>query len=525
MTDLSFYGTKWRIKLLRCVIPTKTNLITSMKQILLTCAGLLLLLACNQRPTPNMPSTDSTNTSSPDTSEYSFVGGYPSDATVQKAYDDIDLSRAVQCYRFFYQTVSGEAILKGNADIGVYPNKAYGTLDTKPMHVGLTLNGDTPYGPLLLDLSNGPMVVELPPGPLIVVAMDVNQLWVADMGIPGPDAGKGGKHLVLPPGYKGDVPSGYYVWKSTTNNLVVGARSLPVGGDVAGALKRLTTIKVHPLHPAADWVEPTWPDLTPKPQNTTADAYERTFQFWQVLYEVVNSEPANPDWKNYYGELAALGIQKGKPFNPDARMKAILEKAAHMGNDQMRVMAWANRRPDAIVWPDRKWQWAALRPENGNFELPDYTDVEAKEIWFFQAIGASPAMFRRKAGQGSLYWLGVKDNTGAYLDGGKTYKLIVPQPVPAGLFWSVTVYDAQTRSQVLTDQGKAALRSMFELKDMASAGTAELYFGPQAPAGKEDHWIKTIPGKGWFVYFRIYGPGDAAFNGSWKPGDFEVVTQ
>jgi hypothetical protein len=494
-----------------------------MKRMLLICAGLLLFWACSQPSASNTSGVDTTSQEPQDSTGYSFVGGYPTDATVEKAYDDIDLNRAIQCYRFFFQTVSGEAILKGNADLGVLPNKVYGTLDTKPIHVGLTLNGDTPYGPLLLDLSGGPMVVDVPPGPLIVVAMDVNQLWVADMGIPGPDAGKGGKHLILPPGYKGMVPPGYFVWKSTTNNLIVGARSLPVGGDVPAALKRLTTVKVHPLHPSTDWTDPVWPDLTPKPQNTTPGAYERSFKFWEVLSEVIHAEPANAEWKNYYGELAALGMEKDKPFNPDERMKAILDKAARIGNDQMRVMAWANRRPDAVVWPDRKWQWVALRPENGDFELPNYTDVEAREVWFFQAIGASPAMFRRMAGQGSLYWLGVKDNTGAYLDGGKTYKLTVPQPVPAGLFWSVTAYDAQTRSQVQTDQNKAALRSMFELKDMAGAATSELYFGPQAPAGKQDHWIKTIPGKGWFAYFRIYGPGDGAFNGSWKPGDFEVV--
>src|SRR5262249_45337057 len=145
------------------------------------------------------------------------------------------------------------------------------------------------------------------------------------------------------------------------------------------------------------------------------------------------------------------------------------------------------------------------------------------EVWFYQAIGASPAMFRRKPGSGSLYWLGLRDNAGAYLDGGKTYRLTVPQPVPGKLFWSVTAYDAETRSQVQTDQGKAALRSLFELKDKAGENSVDLYFGPNAPAGKEGQWIKTNPGKGWFGYFRIYGPEQAAFDGSWKPGDFEEV--
>jgi hypothetical protein len=132
-------------------------------------------------------------------------------------------------------------------------------------------------------------------------------------------------------------------------------------------------------------------------------------------------------------------------------------------------------------------------------------------------------MFRRSAGAGSLYWLGTRDNTGAYLDGGKAYKLTVPQPVPAKLFWSVTVYDAETRSEIQTDQNHAALRSLFELKDAGNTGSIDLHFGPQAPVGGEGSWIKTIPGKGWFVYFRIYGPDQPAFNGSWKPADFVEV--
>ena len=136
---------------------------------------------------------------------------------------------------------------------------------------------------------------------------------------------------------------------------------------------------------------------------------------------------------------------------------------------------------------------------------------------------ASSIRFRRTAAAGSLYWLGTRDANGAFLDGGKTYKLTIPQPVPAKLFWSITIYDPDTRSEIVTDQGKAALRSLFELKDLSPSQPAELYFGPAAPAGHEGQWIKTIPGKGWFTYFRIYGPGAAAFDGSWKPGDFEEV--
>jgi hypothetical protein len=305
--------------------------------------------------------------------------------------------------------------------------------------------------------------------------------------------------------------------------MLVGIRSLPVGGDVPAAVERIKTVKIHPLKPTPGWPVTTWLDLTPPPQDTTPLAWENNIQFWRELSEVINNEVPNPRFHYFYGELAALGIEKGKPFNPDPRVTAILENAAKIGNAQMRVESFGDRRPDRIVWPDRKWEWAALRFEDGDFNTPNYGDLYARDKWFYQAIGASPAMFKRDPTAGSLYWLGLRDNTGATLDGAKSYKLSVPQPVPGKLFWSVTVYDTDTRSQVLTDQGKAALRSMFELKDVSKTQPTELYFGSTVLADHENQWIKTIPNKGWFVYFRVYGPEQAAFDGTWKPGDFEEV--
>ena len=291
---------------------------------------------------------------------YNFECGYPVGNTSRRAYDENDLNRAVEGYKFFYPTVSGEAIFRGNEKLGIVPNKVFGTLDTKPIHVGYTLNSDTPYAPMLLDLSDGPMVVELPSGPLICISMDVNQLWIADLGLPGPAAGKGDKVVFLPPGYTGDPPIGYRAVSSPSNTMLTGIRSLPVGGDVAGAIALIKTAKVYPLKPTPGWPELQWLDLTPVPQDTTPLAWENNIQFWQVLAEVVNREVANPRFHMMYGELAALGIEKGKPFAPDARMTGILEKAAKIANAQMRVESFDDRKPERIVWPDRKWEWAAL---------------------------------------------------------------------------------------------------------------------------------------------------------------------
>jgi hypothetical protein len=454
---------------------------------------------------------------------YAFVQGFPTDETIRKAYDDADLNRAIQSYKFFYPTVSGAAIIKGNEEIGVVPNKVFGILDCAPEQLVFTANSDTPYGPLLLDLGIGPLVVELEPGPLIVCSMDINQRWVADMGLPGPDAGKGGKHLLVPPDYQGTLPaSGYYIHQASSNRQIVGARSLPVDGDVAGAKARLKTIKVYPLNPIQDWTEPQWIDVTGKSQDTTPLDWEDNLKFWEVLHQTINAEPAFAGYHDYYGELAALGIEKGKLFQPTERMKLILEDAARTANAEMRVQAFSDRRPDRSVWRNRQWQWVSLRFEDGDFNTATHLDTDAREKWFYQAIGASPAMFRRDPQAGSLYWLGLRDGDGDYLDGSKLYRLSVPLPVPGKLFWSVTVYDTLTRSQIQTEQKKAALRSLFELRNVTGK-SVDLYFGPKAPKGQEDRWIQTIPDRGWFAYFRIYGPQPPAFDGSWKPGDFELL--
>jgi len=445
--------------------------------------------------------------------------GYPTPEDASRVYDDIDFNRAVQCYRLFFPTVSGSQLFSGPAPLGLIPNKVFGTLETEPKHVGLTLNSDTPYAPILLDLRNGPMVIELPPGPLICVAMDINQRWVHDMGLPGPDAGNGGKHILLPPDYDGEVPDGYFIGRATSYRVLAGIRSLPVGGDVAAATKRLTTVKVHPLNPGPDWTDPEFIDLTPYPQDTTPNAVERGLAFWRTLHEVIQTEPAVPVYRVGYGELAELGIAKGLPFEPDERLTEILTRAADAAAEQLRVEAFADRRPDRVVWPGRHWEWAALRFENGDFDRPDSIDTGARDKWFYQAIAASPAMFRRDPQAGSLYWLGLRDADGDYLDGSRNYRLTVPLPVPARLFWSVTVYDARTRSQLQNDKGRAVVSSLF---DFAGAGgsSIDLRFGPHAPETSDTHWVQTIPGVGWFVYFRIYGPDAAAFDGTWSLPDF-----
>lgn len=447
--------------------------------------------------------------------------GFPAPDIVHAAYDAADTTRAIACYKHFFPAVSGMAILRGFEAVGIVPNKVFGTMDTRPGQVGLTLNSDTPYAPVVLDLSLGPMLVDIPAGAMLGAILNADQSWIVDVGIPGADHGEGGRYLVLPREIEHVEIAGAITVRALTRHVLVGLRAVPLDGDLDAAIALLRRTRITPSNPETPWSEPTWIDLTGLPQDTSPNAVEGTPMFWEYVRDYLTVEGATAIDEIYAAHLAELGIRAGAPMPTDEHVLSLLARAAADADTQMRVQSLADRRDDRVAWADRQWEWVSLRPENASFERDGTIDVTARETWFYQAIATSPAMFRRRAGGGVLYWFCAHDSAGHYLDGGSSYSLTVPLPVPAGLFWSVTVYDARTRSQIDTVQGRAALRSLFELREDLDRDTITLYFGPTAPAGSADSWIQTIPGVGWFVYFRIYGPTDGAFDNSWKPGDFE----
>ncbi len=458
----------------------------------------------------------------PARAQRAFVGGFPRAEAARRALDEADYERAMVAYRFWYPTVSAEGLFQGMREAGAGDNETACLLSSGPRHIGFTANSDTPYGLALLDLRDGPMAVEVPPGLFIGVANDHHQRWIADMGLPGPDAGAGGLHVLLPPAFEGEVPDGFHCSLSPTHKVLLTVRGLPAYGDVERAQDRLKAIKIFPLSTAASPKTMGYLDVTRRGMDATCLRWEDNFEFWRVLHEVLGDEPFVEEFRPMYALLSSVGVVRGQAFAPEARLRRILERAARDGRDQLLVSAFASERADRLAWTDRRWEWAGLVAQNGDFETPAGQDLEARERWFAHAVLTSPAMMSREAGSsGSLYWIGVRDKTGAYLDGGKSYRLIVPEPVPARLFWSVTVYDAQTRSQIQTTQDKAALRSLFELRDVSRSRPTELRFGPKPPRDGEERWIKTLPGRGWFAYFRIYGPESEAFDGRWRLDDFE----
>src|SRR5262249_6154894 len=266
-----------------------------------------------------------------------FEGGFPTKEGARRAHDEQDFQRAVTAYRFWYPTVSCEGIFNGNRERGIKDNESMMIVSAGPRHVVFTANSDTPYGGGTIDLKDGPWVVELPPGPFIALADDHHQRWIMDMGLPGPDAGKGGKHVILPPGYKEKPPAGHFVGRSSSFKAFIAVRALPVKGDVKGAMAALRTIKIYPLATAAKPKLLKYVDVTEKKMDGTSLRWEDNLKYWEKLHEVIDAEPVVNEFRPMYGLLAALGIEKGKRFAPDARRKGILERAAKAGRDQMLV--------------------------------------------------------------------------------------------------------------------------------------------------------------------------------------------
>jgi hypothetical protein len=464
-----------------------------------------------------------------ETSTYAFERGFPAnDETIQAARDATVLRRAVEAYKYFYPTVATEAVMQQFVPHGAVPNKVGIIMPQDPEQQFSVANQDTPYVIAVFDLKDaGPMVIEVPEGPYIGLIDDHNMEWFGDMGTIGSGKGKGEKNLLVPPGYEGEIPDGYTPLYSKTWKSVLAMRVVVQNGDYDEAVKLARKLKVYPLRKSGDQTSYEIVDVKGKPAPLPMLSWEKTLDYWRQLHAVVDYETVPTERRFMLGLLDAIGIRKGEPFAPDARMEAILTEAAMTGWSEMNVAFFANPRPERLIWEDRNWEWIPLAgpldPETKDFGTSSHRDLLANDHYFFMAWGTSAGIGRRQVGPGSLYFYTPRDATGAYLDGTKSYKLNVPGPVPAKLFWSVTVYDSETRTIIDTDQGRGAVRTMFENPQPNEDGSFDIYFGPKAPEGKENQWVKTIPGKGWFTFLRIYGPQEPIFDGTWLLPDIEPL--
>lgn len=333
----------------------------------------------------------------------------------------------------------------------------------------------------------------------------------------GPDKGKGGKYLFVPPGYTGKLPaSGYFIVKPPTyGNLLFGRAFMQHGDTKPGVASLKKGLRVYRLADAAKPPETKFINLSGKVINTV---HANNFKFYEEVNEIIQEEPAGVYGPDMTGIFAAIGIEKGKPFAPDARMKAILTDAVAVGNATARAIDFRNRDKAALIFPDRRWTTPFI---GGSYEWLSNgaRNFDARTLFFYAATIDTPAMAVAMPGIGSQYAAANLDREGNPLDGGKSYRLHVPANVPAKDFWSVVAYDTQTRSMLQTDQQFPSLSS--EKKGVAknADGSVDVYFGPQPPAGKESNWVQTIPGKSWFTIFRLYGPLQPWFDKQWKLED------
>jgi hypothetical protein len=433
-------------------------------------------------------------------------------------------------------------------------------LDAKTLM--LTANADTVYVMAILDLTKGPMVLEVPPK--VLGAIDDHwSRWVTDTGAPGPDRGEGGKYLIVPPGYDGPLPEGgFYVARSRTNVVWwFGRMFLENKSDpkpAAEAIRKFTKIYPYDAGGAGTSVAeflsgktkldklgkittppPTvFHEVSGKVMNTVPP---NDWSFYEMLNEIVQQEPATSLDPELMGPLAAIGIIKGKPFAPDARMKKILTEALVVANATTRGLLMRARDPSWFYYPGSSWNnmlfvggyefetpIPMITPEGAKpFPPTGYRQMDARTAYYFNYIGITPGMAMRLTGIGSQYLLSTLDADKNYFDGAKTYKVTLPKDIPAANFWSFTLYDIQTRSMLDTPQRfpRAGSQSFPSPAAEPNAdGSTTVYFGPTQPAGvKRGNWIQTMPGKGWFTILRLYSPLEPFFTKEWRPSEVELV--
>ncbi|WP_417858730.1 DUF1254 domain-containing protein [Xanthomarina gelatinilytica] len=458
-----------------------------------------------------------------------FFDGLPSDETVEKVYDNLDFMRGVETFLNGIPATSIEGLRLGLKDVGVTASNQVvifnELMDSNPLF--LTGNTSTVYATTFINLKeNGPTVVEIPAGCGPGTLNDAYFRFVVDMGAPGPDRGKGGKYLILPPDYEGKVPAeGYYIAKSTSyvNWLIL--RGFLVDGKPDYSSNMFQNgLKVYPLKDKDKRPEMEFVDGSKQTFNTI---HANDFDFYHELNDVIQREPVSFLDPELRGLFASIGIEKDKPFDPDARMKDILTDAVAVGNATARAITFKTREKESSIFKTGHWEsgfiggsylWLKSDGKGGRF-------LDARTRFFYAATVNTPAMVLEMVGLGSQYAIAFLDAEGNYLDGSKKYSLNIPANVPAKDFWSVVMYDPQTRSELQTSQPLPSVNSQRSPLVKNEDGSVTLYFGPEnsAPEGKEANWLQSVDGKGFFVILRLYGPLEPWFEKTWQPGDFELI--
>ena len=461
---------------------------------------------------------------------FRFFDGFPDKESARLAYENLDFIRGYETFLALMPAASMEMLRQGHAEQGIDGyNKIMlmSPLGSNPLL--LTGNTDTVYGINFFDLSKtGPLVIQVPSGLGPGTVNDAYFRFVCDMGGPGPDKGLGGKYLILgPDDEEPEDIEGYFVFRSPTfaNVLVLRAFTDETGKPDAAVANYEAGLRIYPWSlrdnpPEMEFIE--GGQLTPF--NTI---HANNFKFFEELDLVIQREPVDFLDPELRGLAASIGLEKGVPFNPSPERRSILEKALDVGVAYVRADGVKPRDPSAYLFQNKQWysfflggshEWLRHGGQGGARYL------DARTMFFWMATLNTPAMVLEMPGVGSQYAGIATDAEKNYLDGGKNYKLTLPANIPAKDFWSLVVYDPQTRSELQTSQPYPSKNSkrnhnMTVNKD----GSTDLYFGPEAPENMASNWIETVPGKGWFAVLRLYGPLQSWFDQTWQPDDIQKM--
>lgn len=446
-----------------------------------------------------------------------FENGYPTDETVQKIYNEMDFQRACQAYIWALPFVSiaqwqysHEKMFGANdGDFVIYTSY-------KDRLGILTANATTPYVFSFANLKKtGPLVFELQPG---LNASGFGTLWqraIADVGAMGPDQCKGGKYLILPPDSKMEDIEGYYTYKMPSQNVWFGVRALEP--DNEKGMKWIHSMKIYPYE---DKENPQETKFIKVENREWSQVQPRGLEYWERLADIINNEVVREQDLIMMGMLKHLGIEKGKVFNPDERQKKILIEAALVGEAMAKTNTFEKRFEGAYYRPETHWKHVVLWDWTHRSE--HYYQIDELAAYTYEAVGTNKAMNSKEPGFGQAYLGAYKDSKGNWLDGSNNYKLHIPSNVPAEQFWSITLYDVDTRCLIKNEHQIADRSSRMDLITNAD-GSVDLYFGPTAPVGKEKNWIPTVPEKGWFSYLRLYAPLEPYFEKKWQLPDIEKI--
>jgi len=450
---------------------------------------------------------------------HDFANGYPTRETVEKLYDERDFQRACQAYLWALPIVASAQMQEqartvfggGELDLGL----SIGYTEVSGI---LTPNVVTPYMGGCLDLARtGPLVIEVPAGPMAGLVDDFWQRPVTDLGLAGPDQGRGGKFLLLGPEQSVPQAEGFIVVHSSTLNVMVFIRNLETDPEKAERLQ-----KQFRYYPYAQRENPPANRVLRPGGRKYVQTQPRGLVYWERLAEILNREPVQERDRIMMAMLRPLGIEKGKPFRPDERQKKILTEAALVGEAMAKANDFDKRQMELSHYNDAV-QWHLSLCLDPNQEAKFYTQLDERAAWFYEAATTSKGMVTKTPGLGQVYLGAYKDRDGNWLDGANTYRLHVAPNAPVKQFWSLTIYEVDTRSLIQNKQ-QIADRSSRQPDLLKNAdGSVDLYVGPSAPKGFEKNWIPSVPGRAWFAYFRLYAPTEAHFNRTWILPDFEKM--